>query len=196
MKIGLVRHGETDWNLNGKIQGHTDIPLNESGLKQANRLAERLYKEDRIWDCIITSDLQRAYITGKIIADKLNIPIIGTDERLRELFLGDVEGTTKEERDLRWGTDFDYIVNSAVVGGESNEQLYKRGNELLNELKAKYPDKNILIVTHGGFIARMLGHLFTDIEDKRIGNVSYNILEDASGSWKLCLHNCMKHLDE
>lgn len=72
--IGLVRHGITDWNAQGKIQGRTDIPLNDTGRKQAALLAERLKKEDIAFEAVISSGLRRADETGAILANALNIP--------------------------------------------------------------------------------------------------------------------------
>ncbi len=93
MLIGLVRHGKTDWNAEGKIQGQTDIPLNEEGKAQAIALANRLSGEERIWDAVVSSDLKRAFATAQIIAEKLGIPLLESDSRLRERYFGEVEGT-------------------------------------------------------------------------------------------------------
>ena len=189
MLIGLVRHGETSWNAIGRIQGQTDIPLNEQGIQQAERLATRLEGEQLKWDYVITSDLLRAKETGEVIARKLNIPMLEDDIRLRERFFGEIEGTTKEERIAKWGED----VSFTDLGAETFEELQERAVSLFNELYEKYPSANILCVTHGGLIARVLLHLFNDIEDKRIGNVSLSIFDYTPTLRVLHLHNCMKH---
>jgi len=95
--IGLVRHGITDWNNQGKAQGAANIPLNEVGKQQANAIANRLFQEEK-WDMIITSDLTRAIETAKIIGNRLNLPISYYDKRIREIHCGEIEGTTELER--------------------------------------------------------------------------------------------------
>lgn len=145
--IGLVRHGKTDWNEQGKIQGQTDIPLNEVGIVQAKALAERLSREDQIWDAVISSDLQRAHATAQIIASKLNIPLLESEPRLRERYFGEVEGTKEQERHERWGTNWREIAE----GVESNDEVRARGLSAINEWKLKYPKRNLLVVSHGSF---------------------------------------------
>lgn len=103
MLIGLIRHGLTDWNAIGKIQGQSDIPLNDEGRMQAAMLADRLLQEPYRWDYCITSNLSRAAETGKIIADKLNVPLLDPDDRIRERAYGQVEGLTAAEREEKWG---------------------------------------------------------------------------------------------
>ncbi|MBS4196134.1 histidine phosphatase family protein [Lederbergia citri] len=94
--IGFIRHGITEWNMLGKAQGITDIPLNHIGKEEALALGNRLLKKGH-WDFIISSDLSRAYETGKIIGDILNLPVCH-DKRIREIDCGEIEGMTEEER--------------------------------------------------------------------------------------------------
>lgn len=190
--IGLVRHGETHWNAIQRIQGQTDIPLNENGIAQAKLLASRLQSDKAIWDYVLTSDLERAKVTGAHIYESLQIPLLTVDERLRERYFGQVEGTTLEERVAKWGEDW----KSLDLGAESIEDMRSRGVEILEELYVNYPTSNILCVTHGSFIAHLLLELFPDLEDERIGNLSYSILERNEEGWKLLLYNCNKHLDQ
>ena len=100
IKIGIIRHGSTTWNVEGRAQGNSDIPLDEEGLLGANKLAERLKKEN--WDIVYSSNLMRAKQTANIIAVKSGIPIY-LDPRLREVGGGLIEGTTEDERVLKWG---------------------------------------------------------------------------------------------
>lgn len=193
MQVGLIRHGETSWNAVKRIQGQTDIPLNENGIKQAKLLAQRLQgeREDQHWDYIITSDLQRALATGQHIAEALHVPMLEPDTRLRERYFGQIEGTTLEERVERWGDHWKELD----LGAETDEAMRSRGLQLLEELYALYPGRNILCVTHGSFIAELLLELFPAIEDMRINNLSYSILKRDGDSWELQLHNCTKHLE-
>ncbi|HIW32060.1 MAG TPA: histidine phosphatase family protein [Candidatus Paenibacillus intestinavium] len=192
MLIGLVRHGETHWNAIKRIQGQTDIPLNENGIAQAKMLASRLQSDDVLWDYVVTSDLERAKATGAHIHEALQIPLLSVDERLRERFFGRVEGTTLEERVAKWGEDW----KDLDLGAETIEDMRSRGVAILDELYIKYPNANILCVTHGSFIAHLLLELFPDLEDERIGNLSYSILERHAAGWKLLLYNCNKHLEQ
>ncbi|MHA6483907.1 histidine phosphatase family protein [Paenibacillus sp. strain BS8-2] len=191
MLIGLVRHGETDWNAGGILQGQTDIPLNEKGLQQAAALAERLVSEEKIWDAVLSSDLSRARTTAEVIANRLNIPLLDADVRLRERFFGQIEGTTVEQREVKWGKDW----RKLDLGAERDEDMRARGMLVMNELAAAQDGRNILIVSHGSFIAQLLQEMCVTIDDQRLGNLSYNILALKEGQWETILHNCTKHLD-
>lgn len=192
MLIGLVRHGETDWNAAGRIQGQTDIPLNEAGIKQAKALAARLSREERIWDAVISSDLKRARQTAAIIAQELNIPLLDSDTRFRERSFGEVEGTTEEDRLKRWGADW----RELDLGVESDGAMRNRGLEALSDLTEQEHKRNMLIVSHGSFIAQMLQALCSDLDDSRLGNLSYSILERQENGWRTLLHNCTSHLEQ
>lgn len=191
MQIGLVRHGQTDWNAIGRIQGQTDTPLNESGIRQAELLASRLSQEPKRWDVVASSDLRRAYMTASIIADMLEIPLLEGDKRLRERGFGEAEGLTKEERIDRWGESWD----KAAGGIETDGQMLERGLSALLELGQKYADKNVLIVSHGSFLGQLMQKLCSGLGDERLDNLSYSILELKDGQWQPLLHNCTRHLN-
>lgn len=190
MLIGFVRHGKTDWNMQGKIQGQTDIPLNAEGVEQAEALAERLNKEQPIWDAVVSSDLKRAYSTAEIIAEKLNIPLLDGDERLRERYFGEVEGTKEQERYERWGKDWRNVAS----GVESDTDVRARGMRALLSWKQEYPKRNLLVVSHGSFLAQLLAELCEDLEDQYLSNLSYSILELREDKWHPQLYNCTLHL--
>jgi len=192
MRIGLIRHGKTDWNALGKIQGQTNIPLNQEGIGQAMALAERLLQEPRQWDAVISSDLKRAHETGRIIADRLGIPQLPGDERLRERYFGEVEGTTEEERLVRWGKDW----RLSDCGQESDEAVRKRALGFINDAFKRMPDQNLLVVTHGSLLAQLLRVMCEKLEDKPIGNMAYSIMERAGDGWEPLLHNCTLHLEQ
>jgi len=190
MLIGLIRHGLTDWNAVGKIQGQSDIPLNDEGRQQAEMLAERLQQETYQWDYCITSSLSRAEETGAIIAAKLNVPLLAPDQRIRERAYGQVEGLTAEEREHKWGKDW----NQLDLGQESNEQLQSRALAFLADLSTKYSNRNILVVSHGGFLAQLYNALYQDKYSERIGNLSLTILEKKEQEWNPLLYNCSQHI--
>lgn len=143
MKLYVVRHGKTDWNVMGKMQGSTDTSLNEIGIKQAE-LAKKKIKEQI--DICISSPLSRTKETASIIC---NLPII-TDERLIERKMGEFEGKPSV---LYHGHDFwNYKLNKSDYGVEPIKYLFKRVNEFLNEIKCKYSDKTVLVVSHGATV--------------------------------------------
>ncbi|WP_139999548.1 histidine phosphatase family protein [Paenibacillus paridis] len=191
MLIGLVRHGKTDWNAEGKIQGQTDIPLNEEGIKQAIALAERLSGEARIWDAVVSSDLKRAYRTAAIIAEKLNLPLLDADPRLRERYFGEVEGTKEQERHERWGKEW----RDVAKGVEPNEAVRARALNALKQWQQESPERNLLVVSHGSFLAQMLAELCTELDDQHLHNLSYSILELQGEKWHPQLYNCIVHLN-
>lgn len=192
MLIGFIRHGLTDWNAIGKIQGQTDIPLNEEGRLQARLLGERLLQEPYKWDFIVSSSLSRAEETGSIIASMLNIPMLEPDIRLRERAYGQVEGLTATEREMRFGKEW----KLQDLGQETDLDLQARGMEFLEEMWNKYPESNMLVVSHGGFLAQLYGTLYKDRIVERIGNLSITILKKKDVDWVPLLFNCTRHLLE
>ena len=152
MKLFLVRHGETDWNLAQRFQGHSDVPLNQVGLRQAQALRDRL--SDETITSIYSSDLGRAYETAKIIANGKNN--LQSDARLREVHFGDWEGLTYyeiqakfPEQLLAWEQD---AYKTAPPNGETLEQLVEHTQSILNDFLVNHKDETILIVAHGGVI--------------------------------------------
>ncbi len=190
VRIGLIRHGLTDWNAAGRIQGQTDIPLNGEGREQAERLGRRLLTEEYQWDYIITSGLSRAQETGEIISKLLNVPLLESDARLKERAFGQIEGLTSEERVARWGKSWETLD----LGQEQIADIQIRALAFLEDLWSDYPDQNVLIVTHGAFLANLLTALFKDRYTERIGNLSLTILEKERDDWSPLLYNCTRHL--
>jgi probable phosphoglycerate mutase len=119
-KLILVRHGETDWNVEGRIQGHQDIALNELGLAQADAVGRRL--RDERFDVIYSSDLVRAYRTATPVVARPEADIV-REPRLRERHLGVLQGLTGEEAALRqpdaWKVFKSRSADAALAGGES-----------------------------------------------------------------------------
>lgn len=192
MLVGLIRHGLTDWNKIGRIQGQSDIPLNDEGRRQAHMLAERLLKEEYKWDFVITSNLSRAQETGAIIADALKIPLYDPDSRLVEKAFGKAEGMTATERETLWGTDW----NQHDLGQERDEAIQERALSFLKELGEKYCDSNVLVISHGGLLAQLFTALYKNKCTERIGNLSLTILEKNDHNWDMRLYNCTRHLEE
>ncbi|MNJ42241.1 histidine phosphatase family protein [Paenibacillus fonticola] len=193
MIVGLIRHGLTDWNAAGKIQGQSDIPLNDEGRKQAVNLAERLKQESdvRPWDFIITSGLSRAQETGEIIARILDIPLYDPDSRLMERAFGQVEGLTSEERETLWGKDW----HELELGQEKETDIRKRALAFMEEMYERYPDSRMLVISHGALLAQLYTALYDNKCIERIGNLSLTIVERTERDWDLLLYNCTKHLE-
>lgn len=189
--IGFVRHGVTAWNKEGRAQGSSDVPLDEEGIEMARRVAERLSKEQ--WDIIYTSHLIRAKKTAEIIADKMQDVELVEDSRLREISGGLIEGTTEAERIEKWGEDW----REQDMGFEPHESIISRGMAALDEIKQKHAGKKVLVVSHGGFIKRMLNELVTDtVHEEGLDNTSVTIVE-LNDEQNLChLFNCTAHLQQ
>ena len=155
----LFRHGETDWNREGRLQGHTDTLLNATGLAQAETLVERL-RPHRL-DAIISSDLARAWTTGRIVAEGLGIPLIG-EPGLREAHIGEAEGLFwpevknrfGEALTERWFTDDD----AAFPGGETGLETRSRGLAALRRFVAEQPYRRIGVSTHGAMVRQLMKH--------------------------------------
>jgi len=136
----LVRHGETDWNAEGKLQGHTDRPLNAYGRRQAQTLAERFTSESI--DALYASDLSRARETAEILGAKLGLGV-DVDPDLREKNWGNWEGLTSEER-----LYVDYE-------GETSEEHRERTLRAVRRIVERHPGERIVVVTHGGSLRRL-----------------------------------------
>ncbi|MBD8497605.1 histidine phosphatase family protein [Paenibacillus arenosi] len=191
-QIGLVRHGQTDWNALGRIQGQTDIPLNDIGRDQAMKLAARLVHEPYRFDAVISSGLQRAEETAAIIASHLQIPLLEPHAGLLERAFGLAEGTTLEERTSRWGVDW----KAQDVGQEKDHAIRLRAVEAVNFIANEWPDRNILIISHGSWLAQLFYTWFGEECTSHIGNLSFTIVERHEQKWEPLLLNCARHMEE
>lgn len=163
MKIYLVRHGETEWNKVGKLQGQCDVPLNEYGISLAEKTALGL--SDVAFDMAFSSPLSRAKDTARIILGKRNIPLI-LDDRLKEIGFGVMEAanyiTARQDTENPIYKFFRTPVNyQPPEGGESFDQLYQRTAEFLKDkitsLEGKY--ETVLIAGHGAMNRSILNPL-------------------------------------
>ncbi|MGR0219143.1 histidine phosphatase family protein [Agromyces sp. ZXT2-6] len=150
--IALVRHGETDWNRERRIQGATDIPMNERGRAQSRAVAERLATSR--WDAVVTSPLSRSAETAAIIARRLGLVDPAHVPALAERRHGLLEGLTAEDR-LRMEADA-----VPIDGLESRVSVVSRAVPALLGLAARHPGGAVVAVTHGGVIQSVLLHLW------------------------------------
>jgi 2,3-bisphosphoglycerate-dependent phosphoglycerate mutase len=155
----LFRHGETDWNREGRLQGHTDTPLNATGLAQAEALAQRLLAHQL--DAVVSSDLTRALTTARIIAEISGVPLL-TDPGLREVSVGLAEGMLWEEAKARFGAELTERWysddNVAFPGGETGHQTLIRGLATLRRVALTHPHRRLAVSTHGAMVRRLVKH--------------------------------------
>lgn len=206
-RIILVRHGETDWNATGRIQGNNDTPLNAVGRAQAQRVAARLAGEPV--RAIYSSDLARAYETAVIIDQGIHVGVV-TSPVLRERRYGVWEGLTSAEIQARYSEQFaewrSRRMDFAPPGGETHNQLLARALAELEAIAHRHPGELVVVVTHGGLCYVVLAHLVGSVDGARqvgatrqvapTGNASLHILEVAGDQWSVVSMNETSHLQE
>jgi len=160
MLVYLIRHGETQWNVEDRVQGNSDSPLSPRGQTQIQRLAERLHAEGLAQ--LYTSDLPRAYATAAAIAQRGSLPLV-VHRDLREIHLGEWEGRTPEEINRHYAGAFDRwrAAPSAIKipGSEPLPQFRSRTWQVMETILRHTPAGPIAVVTHGGVIASLLARL-------------------------------------
>lgn len=196
----LARHGETDWNRSQRLQGHTDIPLNDVGRRQAHNLADRL--AGTAVAAFEASDLARAAETARIVGDALGVePTL--QPAWREIHLGDLEGEGSLETVRAQGE----LISAAARqeeplgrGGESFSEFHGRIVAGYERLCRDHADETILLVSHGGTLKTLIAHLI-GLDPTQIGrlslrgNTSLSIVDFQHGRPQLTLLNCTRHLD-
>ncbi|MFJ7850844.1 histidine phosphatase family protein [Peribacillus sp. NPDC097206] len=185
--ICIVRHGETDWNVEGRLQGQTDIPLNENGKRQARKCGEFLFKDK--WDVIFTSPLKRARATANIIGEIIDSPIIIKEEFIEKNF-GDAEGMTADERESTF-------FNKEYPNQEDQESLRERLMKGLQDIEAEYPDKKVILVAHGAvihMILRMMSNEKIVSTQTRLSNACLSTIKFELNSWVIADYNQVNHL--
>jgi broad specificity phosphatase PhoE len=157
----LIRHGETDWNRQGRWQGQSDVPLNDQGREQARQIAEKL--ADISFDAIYSSDLSRASEVARIIAQRQGdeVPIV-LDQRLREIHQGEWQGLLVQEIEARYAEGFQHRrtnpLTVAPPGGETAGQVRERALAAIHDILAVHPNGHVAIVSHGFTLAVLLTH--------------------------------------
>ena len=146
----FIRHGQTDWNREGLLQGSTDIPLNDTGRQQAHEAAQIL--AGTAWTAIVSSPLQRARETAQIIADELGIELGPAYPELIERGYGPLEGTPSADAIEKWPA-------REYPGAESLPEVVERGRAGLARIAQDYPDQDVVIVCHGTIIRYTLAAL-------------------------------------
>jgi len=195
-ELVLLRHGETDWNLERRIQGQLDIALNAEGRRQAHAAARRLAAQPQRYRLasarIVSSDLARCRQTAEAIALSTGLPV-QTDARLRERHFGRFEGRTQAE--LRREFPDDYVRWAArdpdhdVAGGESLRHLDARVRAVFAELVRTHAGRTLIVVTHGGvldIVQRMCRGLeLSAPRDFDLPNAGLNRVRWAAGAFEV-----------
>jgi len=174
--LGMFRHGQTEWNINLRLQGTADTHLNQSGIDQVEMAAAVIGE----WDLLLTSPLSRARQSAEIISKAIGLePVVS--ERLLERSFGIGEGMTYEQWHQR------YSKLDQIPGAESEFSVFRRSQKLLDEIQTEHSGKRVLVVTHGALI-RFVLNLVTDNEfppkGERLMNASLHTFR-FSDSWKL-----------
>ncbi len=205
-RLIAIRHGETAWNVDTRIQGQLDVPLNDTGRWQAARLSRALADEGIV--AVYSSDLGRAYETARAVAEASGQPVL-PDAGLRERHFGEFEGHTWKEIEERWPAQSERWrkrdLDFAPAGGETLRQFYARVIEVVTRLARAHPGQAIALVAHGGVmdcLYRAAARI--DLQAPRswqLGNASINrLLYTPEGfslvGWSDTLHLEAGPLDE
>ena len=200
MRLILVRHGETDWNKQGRCQGVSDVPLNSTGEKQAKDLAHSL-KDENI-SAIYSSDLQRAVNTAKSISEFHSLEV-RIDERFREMDQGDFEGLDftyirEKHADVlkKWREEPETL---RIPGGESLTEVQNRAWLAFENLITRHNGKNVLVVTHNLTIVTLLcrfsGKTLKSFREFIVQETSKTVIDCNEENFKIEILNDISHID-
>ena len=200
-RLVLVRHGVTDWNREGRFQGHLDPPLSATGREEARLVADRLAADDELRpDRVIASSLDRAMSTAEPIGRAAGVTV-EPDRRLIEIGQGEWEGRTHAELEVEDAERYRAWRAAAGVrqppGGESSEAATERVRALLDEILTGEPG-TVCLVSHGGTL-RILAHLLFELGDGRsisfdVDNAAVSAATRIDGAWRLERWNDSLHL--
>ena len=196
----IVRHGETEWNAEGRIQGHTDIGLSENGAQQARSLGQRL--ADRQIDVAYSSDLKRTSETARLALGHRNV-VLNETPRLREYHKGIFEGMTLTEIQTQFPDEYPKYLEKdlsyAPEGGETTRDVSTRMASIFQEIKAKHLDETVLVVSHGGALrAAMVSLLGMPLEGNWsfvFGNCGLTMVDTFADNAVLRLFNDTSHIN-
>ena len=201
LRIILVRHGETKWNIEGRYQGQEDTELSERGLAQGHQLAEGLRKIPI--DRCIASPLQRSYMTAKFCADLHGLSVTA-DKRLEEINHGDWEGRLADEIKAKYPDLFaawhvtPEVVKMPGSGGEGLEDVRKRVREAFEEYAQKYDGETVLVAAHDAvnkvILCDLLGSDMSHFWQVKQDNTCINVIECQDGIWRVVLLNSTNHM--
>jgi 2,3-bisphosphoglycerate-dependent phosphoglycerate mutase len=200
-KFTIVRHGESKWNVEGKLQGHLDSGLTESGIAQAKATGKRLVGQR--FNALYSSDLGRAMQTAEIIGRYIGLPV-SVDQRLREINLGIFEGLTGKEVETLYPQElWQYLLSGpdfVIPGGESARQYFDRTIGYLEDIAQVQSGNSLLVVTHlsvlESLLRRALGIPLEEPRHYSLSNASLNVFFYENKSWILGTWGDAAHLAE
>ncbi|WP_087017334.1 histidine phosphatase family protein [Thaumasiovibrio subtropicus] len=191
-EIHLFRHGQTEWNLTGRMQGFKDSPLTALGQQQA--LEARGKVDGVVFDAAYSSTTSRAYDTAKLLLDSAILDVTQLDD-LREINMGVWEGMQREEVEKHYAADYHSFWQQpsqfSAEGAETFLSLQTRGVKVLKQIAKHHDKETVLVVSHAGFIktvlTALLGHPLDDLWNEPFaGNLSHSILKaDSKGELKV-----------
>ncbi|EME21434.1 histidine phosphatase family protein [Rhodococcus triatomae] len=173
--LALIRHGETEWNAERRLQGSSDIPLNDTGRTQAAGAAELLV--GNTWDLLVSSPLSRATETADIIGGRIGLTRSATYPGLVERHFGEAEGATDEDLWDRW-------PDGRYPGMESRTAMTRRGLGVLDDIARRHPGAAVVAVSHGGLIRSVIGAV-SGLWAPRIPNAGITTFHHDGTRWSL-----------
>ncbi len=199
-KIFLIRHGETEWNSQKRMQGHLNSDLSKVGRNQIKALGEWMKKVS--FDHIYSSDSMRAELTAKSITNYTE-HLLKYDIRIREKNLGVFEGLTSDEAKGKYPEMFKLFKNAGknyvIENGESTQQLLDRSLEFIEDIRVRHSGQSVVIVTHGGVVRVLLKHILgipldtpTNFHIKNTG--IFEII--WNGNWEVSQMGKVSHLEK
>ncbi|XP_030466891.1 phosphoglycerate mutase-like protein 4 [Syzygium oleosum] len=200
-EIVVVRHGETDWNADGRFQGTLDVELNAIGRQQAIAVSERLYREGKI-SAIYSSDLKRALETANMIATACGGLEVITDPGLRERNFGELQGLQPHVAASVCPEAYKALQSQKTDqeipgGGESIDQLYQRCTMSLRNISIKHKGERVVAVTHGGVLRTLYTRACPNKPPVRFLNTSVNIFHLSDGdNWVFKSGGDVSHLSQ
>ncbi len=195
-----IRHGETEWNSEGRFQGHLDSALNREGRVQAQALAGRLARER--FDLLLSSDLGRALQTASAVAMRTGHEIV-VEPRLRERRMGIFQSLTPHEVERRYPDEYARFKSRdpdyAIPGGESMRELYERSIACFTDLAERHAGLTLAAVSHGGVLAMLYRHAravpLDAPRDFNLHNTGINRFCRRMGAWQLTSWGDIGHLE-
>lgn len=178
--IGFLRHGQTDWNIDFRLQGISDIPLNDTGRHQAHAAIAKMSEYE--WDVIVSSPLSRAVETAGIIAQGIALKDPVIHQELLERSFGEAEGLSYEV----WRDHF--LSGERASGAESLADLEHRVLRCLKLIASTYPHKRVLAVSHGAFIRKLVNIVSNGTlpqDGQRLGNLSLAVVAQEETQWAI-----------
>ena len=178
--FGLLRHGQTDWNINFLLQGVTDIPMNQTGIDQVRLAASAIRKQD--WDLVLTSPLGRARQTAEILLEEVGFDSMIEEQLLIERSFGEAEGLSHDQ----WREKYSNL--DEIPGGESRTELAARSQLLLDTVANQFAGKRVLAVSHGALIRTLIAIASQNQlprDGERLGNASLNIVGHEMENWRV-----------